>query len=81
MKQFVIKGAEDATVEDVATPEPAAGQVRLRVRYVGICGSDLHYYFHGANGAFVVREPLAPGHELSAVVDLTPAANWRPALR
>ena len=59
MKQFVIKGAEDAAVEDVATPEPAEGQVRLRVRYVGICGSDLHYYFNGANGAFVVREPLA----------------------
>ncbi|MFZ2428962.1 MAG: alcohol dehydrogenase catalytic domain-containing protein, partial [Propioniciclava sp.] len=78
MKQFVIKGAEDAAVEDVATPEPAEGQVRLRVRYVGICGSDLHYYFNGANGAFVVREPLAPGHELSAVVDLDPSGEFAP---
>lgn len=78
MKQFMIKGAEDAVVEDVATPEPAEGQVRIRVQYVGICGSDLHYYFNGANGAFVVKEPLAPGHELSAVVDLDPSGELAP---
>ncbi len=34
----------------------------------GICGSDLHYYFEGRNGNFIVREPLIPGHEASAVV-------------
>lgn len=78
MKRFVIQGPENAVVEEVATPIPTEGQVRIRVRYVGICGSDLHYYFHGANGEFVVREPLAPGHELSGVIDLDPTGELSP---
>ena len=50
--------------------------MRLRVGYAGICGSDLHYYFYGANGENVVREPFTPGHELSAVVDLDPSGRY-----
>jgi L-idonate 5-dehydrogenase len=42
--------------------------VLLKLGAGGICGSDLHYYFEGRNGSFVVREPLVPGHEASAVV-------------
>ena len=78
MKQFVIKGAEDATVEDVATPEPAAGQVRLRVRYVGICGSDLHFY----EGDYPLGAPVALGHEaVGTIVEVGPdvgtfAVGW-----
>jgi L-idonate 5-dehydrogenase len=75
MKKLAIHGAEDIRWEDVAQPEPAAGEVRLRVKFVGICGSDLHYYFHGANGEYTIREPLTPGHELSAVVDLDPSGR------
>ncbi|HBS74877.1 MAG TPA: L-idonate 5-dehydrogenase, partial [Microbacterium sp.] len=44
----------------------------------GICGSDLHYYFDGANGAFVVREPLIPGHEVSGRIDHDPTGEWQP---
>lgn len=73
MKVLAIHGKEDIRWEDRALPEPADGEVRLRVKYVGICGSDLHYYFHGANGEYTIREPLTPGHELSAVVDLDPS--------
>lgn len=76
MKSFAIQGKEDAVIIDGPAPEPNADQVRIRVRYVGICGSDLHYYYEGANGAFVVKEPLCPGHELSAVVDLDPKGEW-----
>ncbi|OYN92987.1 L-idonate 5-dehydrogenase [Enemella evansiae] len=75
MKALAIHGKEDLRWEDRELPVPGPGQLRLRVRYVGICGSDLHYYFHGANGANVVREPLTPGHELSAVVDLDPSGT------
>ena len=49
-------------------PTPGPGEVLLRLGAGGICGSDLHYYFEGRNGSFVVREPLIPGHEASAVV-------------
>lgn len=73
MKSLLIEEALTAAVRDVDLPEPGEGQVRLRVDYVGICGSDLHYYYEGANGAFVVREPLVPGHELSGRVDRDPS--------
>jgi len=42
--------------------------VRIALRTVGICGSDVHYYTHGAIGQFVVREPMILGHEASGVV-------------
>jgi L-idonate 5-dehydrogenase len=76
MKALAIHGKEDIRWEDRSDPVPADGEVRLRVGYVGICGSDLHYYFDGANGENVVREPFTPGHELSAVVDLDPSGRY-----
>ena len=41
-------------------PEPQEGEVRIRVRYAGICGSDLHI-FHGYNP--FVSYPRVIGHE------------------
>lgn len=78
MKALAIHGKEDIRWEDREVPVPADGEVRLRVNYVGICGSDLHYYFHGANGEYTIREPLTPGHELSGVVDLDPSGRLAP---
>jgi L-idonate 5-dehydrogenase len=78
MKKLAIHAAEDIRWEDADTPEPEQGEVRLRVKYVGICGSDLHYFFHGANGEYTIREPLTPGHELSAVVDADPSGRLLP---
>ena len=75
MKTLFIHGREDIRLEDVPMPEPGPGEVRLRIAYVGVCGSDLHYYFNGANGAFVVEEPMAPGHEVSGVVDFDPSGK------
>jgi D-xylulose reductase len=42
--------------------------VRIGIRAVGICGSDVHYYQHGRIGPFVVEEPMVLGHEASGVV-------------
>lgn len=78
MKTLAIHAAEDLRWEDAPEVEPGPDQVRLRIKYVGICGSDLHYYYQGANGAFVITEPLTPGHELSAVVDLDPSGEYAP---
>ena len=63
-----IHAKEDLRIEAVDTPEVGPGQVLLRLGAGGICGSDLHYYFEGRNGSFIVREPLIPGHEASATV-------------
>jgi len=42
--------------------------VRIKIHTVGICGSDVHYYQHGAIGPFVVRAPMVLGHEASGTV-------------
>jgi L-idonate 5-dehydrogenase len=63
-----IHAKDDLRVEADAMPVAGPGEVLLRLGAGGICGSDLHYYFEGRNGNFVVREPLIPGHEASAVV-------------
>ena len=76
MQSLKINGKLDMELVEVATPEPTAGQVRIKVAYIGVCGSDLHYYFEGANGAFVVKEPLVPGHELSGTIDLDPSGEF-----
>jgi L-idonate 5-dehydrogenase len=78
MKSLSIHAAEDMRWADAPRPEPTGEEVLLRVHYVGICGSDLHYYFHGANGENVIREPLVPGHEFSATVENDPAGEWAP---
>ena len=63
-----IHAKEDLRVENADMPPVGPGEVLLKLGAGGICGSDLHYYFEGRNGNFVVREPLIPGHEASAVV-------------
>ena len=63
-----IHAREDLRVEAQEMPVPGPGEVLLELGAGGICGSDLHYFFEGRNGNFVVREPLIPGHEASAVV-------------
>lgn len=64
-----IHAKEDLRLDAFDIPAPGPGEVLLRLGAGGICGSDLHYYFEGRNGSFIVREPLIPGHEASAVVE------------
>src|SRR5439155_13243788 len=73
----LIHGALDLRLEQ-ETPAPLGpDDVLLRLGAGGICGSDLHYYQHGRVGAFVVREPLVPGHEASGIVDAVGAEVTR----
>ncbi len=47
MKKAVYHAIRDIRVEDVADPTPGEGEVKVQVKYCGICGSDLHEYLHG----------------------------------
>lgn len=76
MKALYINGKLELEVLEKEIPEPAAGEVRVKISHFGICGSDLHYYYEGANGAFVVKEPLMPGHELSGTIDFDPSGEF-----
>jgi L-idonate 5-dehydrogenase len=69
MDALVIHAPGDLRVDDIATPAVGAGQVRVRVRAGGICGSDLHYYQHGGFGAIRIQQPMVLGHEVAGVID------------
>src|SRR5215203_3255072 len=68
MKAIVLHGAKDLRLENFTMPELLPGMVLLRIKRVGICGSDLHYFEHGYCGSFVPSRPFILGHELTAEV-------------
>ena len=49
-------------------PTPKDDEVLVKLEYVGICGSDMHYYESGAIGDFIVKPPFVLGHEPGGVV-------------
>src|SRR5881628_453697 len=63
MRAAFCRAPGTLAVEDVPRPTPAAGEVVVRVRHCGICGSDLHWY-HGQ----MVLPVGCPGHEISGEV-------------
>jgi L-gulonate 5-dehydrogenase len=65
MKRAVIGGPGRIQIEEVSEPKRGPGEALLRVRYVGICGSDLHTY-QGTSP--LVTYPVIPGHELCCEV-------------
>lgn len=69
MEALVLEQKGEIALRDVPIEEPLGPRdVRVALRNVGVCGSDVHYYTHGAIGPFVVREPMILGHEASGVV-------------
>jgi L-idonate 5-dehydrogenase len=64
IRAVVAHGAGDLRLEERPIPVPGPGEVAVDIRYGGICGSDLHYWRHGAVGEFRLREPLVLGHEI-----------------
>jgi L-iditol 2-dehydrogenase len=68
MRAAVLRGAGDVGIEDRPVPRAGPGEVVVRVRSVGVCGSDTHYYDHGRIGSFVVEAPLVLGHEAAGEV-------------
>merc|ERR1719192_2614693 len=59
---------DDIRLEQQDVVEPGPDQVLLRMDSVGICGSDVHYWTHGAIGDFIVKAPMVLGHEAAGVV-------------
>ncbi|SDH83522.1 zinc-binding dehydrogenase [Agrococcus jejuensis] len=76
----VAHAASDVRVEEVPEPTPAADEAVVAVAYGGICGSDLHYWQHGAAGESILREPMVLGHEVSGVVAVAAADGSGPAV-
>ena len=64
MKAMVLRAPSDLVLDEVARPQPAAGQVLVRITHSGVCGTDYKIF----NGSIKVPYPLIPGHEMAGEV-------------
>ena len=48
-----LPGNSTVEMREIATPTPGIGQVLLKVKASGICGSDIHFIYHGHKGSKV----------------------------
>ncbi|MFP3895953.1 MAG: NAD(P)-dependent alcohol dehydrogenase [Anaerolineales bacterium] len=65
----VMYDVGDVRIGRRAVPQPEPNEVLVRIKRVGVCGSDVHYFTHGRIGDFVVKDPLILGHESAGVVE------------
>ena len=68
MKVAIMTDIQKMDFEERPIPQPKDDEVLVKLDYVGICGSDLHYYETGAIGDYVVKPPFVLGHEPGGVV-------------
>jgi len=68
MKAMVLRAPSDLVLDEVARPQPAAGQVVVRITHSGVCGTDYKIF----NGSIRVPYPLIPGHEMAGEIVATP---------
>ncbi|MCC8161665.1 MAG: zinc-dependent alcohol dehydrogenase family protein [Lachnospiraceae bacterium] len=68
MKAAVYYGKKDIRVTDVPIREVGKDDVLIRVKYCGVCGTDIHIY-NGDGGSSEVVPPLIPGHEFSGIIE------------
>lgn len=76
---LVAYAAGDLRIEDVPLAVPGPGEAVVEVAYGGICGSDLHYWLHGAAGESILRAPMVLGHEISGTVVVAAADGTGPS--
>lgn len=65
MLQEVMTAPKEIIFQEVPIPEPANNQVLLKIRRIGICGSDIHVY-HGLHP--FTKYPVTQGHEVSGEI-------------
>ena len=68
MKAAVMEGIGRMGYTERPIPAPKDDEVLVKLEYVGICGSDMHYYETGAIGDYVVKPPFVLGHEPGGTV-------------
>lgn len=68
MKVAVMEQIDKITYEERPIPTPKPHEVLVKLEYVGICGSDMHYYHTGRVSNFIVEPPFVLGHEAGGTV-------------
>lgn len=67
MKSVRLHGTGDLQLHDENVPVAGVGEKLVRVKSVGVCGSDLHWFGEGGIGDAKLDRPLVLGHEMSGV--------------
>jgi D-xylulose reductase len=69
MKALVLEKVKVLALRDIDIKENLGpDDVRIKIKSVGICGSDIHYYENGAIGNFKVNQPMVLGHEAAGII-------------
>jgi L-iditol 2-dehydrogenase len=69
MKSVRLHGAGKLRIHEEPVPVPGTGEKLVRVKAVGVCGSDLHWFGEGSIGDAQLEHPLVLGHEFAGVTD------------
>ena len=68
MKTIRLHAPNDLRQHDEPMPKPVSGEALVRVKAVGICGSDLHWFGEAGIGDAKLKKPLILGHEFAGVI-------------
>lgn len=68
MRVAIMQGIGKMEMSRRPIPAPKDDEVLVKLEYVGVCGSDLHYYETGAIGDYIVKPPFVLGHEAAGTV-------------
>jgi D-xylulose reductase len=69
MKALVLEKVKQLSLRDIDLKEVLGpNDVKIKIKSVGICGSDVHYYEYGAIGNFIVNQPMVLGHEAAGII-------------
>jgi L-idonate 5-dehydrogenase len=74
----IAHAADDLRIESITVNAPAPDEAQIEIAYGGICGSDLHYWMHGAAGESILKAPMILGHEIVGVVRIAAADGSGP---
>lgn len=66
MRSVLLSKPQELVMRDIEKPVPGKGEVLIKVKRMGICGSDIHAY-HGMHPTIYL--PVVQGHEFSGVVE------------
>ncbi|TGQ74286.1 MAG: NAD(P)-dependent alcohol dehydrogenase [Mesorhizobium sp.] len=69
MQALVLEKKGELSLREIALPlDVGPDDIRIAIHTVGVCGSDVHYYTHGAIGSYIVRAPMVLGHEAAGTI-------------
>ncbi len=69
MKSVRLHGAGNLQIHDEPVPVSGVGEKLVRVKAVGVCGSDLHWFSEGSIGDAKLEHPLILGHEFAGATE------------